>query len=130
MKLMLFYYRLWLSIIATNVINLSMILFSIKRNLKNMSGNIQKNISTYDKSVNEDGRREEYMSQLEKVREENTIRVAIVGDKAYWVQSNTFYESDVIDGLIDIDATRAVDAHKLSKKEITQLLEILDQIRN
>lgn len=107
-----------------------MLLFSFNRNIISDPVELKKNLPFCNKKVDEDGRREKYMTQLEKIREENTVRVAIVGDKAYWVQSNTFYESDVIDGLIDTDATRAVDAHKLSKKEIVQLLEILDQIRN
>lgn len=127
MNIMLFYYKIWLSIISTSIINLSMIMFSIKRISNHNKDN---NVVSNNAKVDEDGRREKYMTQLERIREQNTIRVAIVGDKAYWVQSNIFYESDVVDGLIDSNATRAVDAHKLSKKEITDLLEILDQIRN
>lgn len=72
---------------------------------------------------------EKKMTQLEQLREKNTIRVAIVGNKAYWVHENTFYESDVVDGSIDNSAARPINAHKLSKNEIVDLLDILDQIK-
>jgi len=67
-------------------------------------------------------------SQLDKVRKKNTIRVAFADDKAYWVYDNTFYETDVIDGYLDNDNARPVDAHKLSSKELADLLIILDGI--
>lgn len=67
-------------------------------------------------------------SQLDKVRKKNTIKIALTDSKAYWVHENTFYESDLIDGHIDNENTRPVDAHKLSKKELNELLVILDGI--
>lgn len=67
-------------------------------------------------------------SQLDKIRKKNTIKVAIADDKAYWVYNNTFYESDVVDGHIDNQNARPVDAHKLSSEELTDLLTILDGI--
>ena len=67
-------------------------------------------------------------SQLDKIRKKNTIKVAITDDKAYWVYDNTFYESDVVDGHIDNENARPVDAHNLSSKELTDLLIILDGI--
>ena len=72
---------------------------------------------------------EKRMTQLQKIREKNTIRVAIVGTKAYWVHEKIFYESDIVDGHIDDSAARPVDAHKLSKKELDRLLNILDKIQ-
>lgn len=72
---------------------------------------------------------EKNLTQLEKIREKNTIRVAVVGKKAYWVHENTFYESDIINGHIDNSAARPIDAHKLSSKELNNLLNILDNIQ-
>jgi len=72
---------------------------------------------------------EKRMTQLEKIREKNTIRVAIVGAKAYWVHENIFYESDIVDGHIDDSAARPINAHDLSKKELDRLLNILDKIQ-
>ena len=72
---------------------------------------------------------EKNLTQLEKIREKNTIRVAVVGKKAYWVHENIFYESDIINGHIDNSAARPIDAHKLSSKELNNLLNILDNIQ-
>lgn len=67
-------------------------------------------------------------SQLDKLRKKNVIKVAIIGDKAYWVHQNIFYESDVIDGYINNETARPVNAHGLSKKEFDKLLKVLDNI--
>lgn len=72
---------------------------------------------------------EKTMTQLEKIRAKNTLRVAVVGSKAYWVHENIFYESDIVNGQIDNSAARPIDAHKLSKKQLDQLLHILDKIQ-
>lgn len=116
-------YRLWLSIIVTNVINLSMIFLSIKSGLKTSYDNLkrqsQKRLSQSQKTRN---------SQLSKMRKDRTLTVAIVGDKAYWVHDNTFYESNVIDGHIDKDSAKPIDAFSMSKKKFDQLLDILDNI--
>ena len=68
------------------------------------------------------------LSQLDKVRKKNIIRVAIHGKKAYWVHENIFYEADVVDGHIDNSEAKPIDAHKLSEKELERLLKILDSI--
>ena len=112
-------YRAWLSIIVTNVINLSMIFLSIKSNLKIPSKKSKKNFSKTPRIAE---------TQSTKLRKNNTVTVAIVGEKAYWVHDNTFYESDVVDGHIDRDSARPIDAFSMSKKEFNDLLDILDNI--
>jgi len=67
-------------------------------------------------------------SQLDKIRKKNVVKVAIIGDKAYWVHNNIFYQSDVINGYIDNEAAVPIDAHSLSKKELDKLLKVLDNI--
>lgn len=71
---------------------------------------------------------QEKQTQLEKMRKSKTTTVAIVGDKAYWVHENIFYESGVINGHVDKDNAKPVDAHKLSTKQFEKLLSILDNI--
>lgn len=39
-----------------------------------------------------------------------------------------FYVADVVDGFIDNDAAKAIDAQALSKKELDKLLYILDSL--
>lgn len=67
-------------------------------------------------------------SQLEVLRKKNIIRVGMVGNKAYWVHDNIFYESDVVNGYIDNMAARPVDAYNLTGNQLRRLLEILDNI--
>ena len=67
-------------------------------------------------------------SQLDRVRRKNIIRVAIIEKKAYWVHDNVFYEADVVDGQIDNDAAKPINAHGLSTKELNKLLYILDSL--
>lgn len=67
-------------------------------------------------------------SQLEQFRKKNTVRIAIIGDKAYWVYDNTFYETDVVDGEIDRDSSRPIDTNKLSIKQVRMLMDVLDSI--
>jgi hypothetical protein len=67
-------------------------------------------------------------SQLERIRKKNIIRVAIVAKKAYWVHENVFYVADVVDGEINNDAAKPIDAQSLSKKELDKLLYILDSL--
>ncbi len=132
--------RLWLSTIATNAVSWNMILFSIKLKTKFWSealdnkvktkadhdGEPEKNLSVHSLEAAFD--EETALSQLEKIRKKNVIRVAIIGKKAYWVHENTFYETNIINGNIDNDGAKAIDAHSLSDKELFKLLKILDNI--
>ena len=69
-------------------------------------------------------------TQLEKQRKKNIIKIAIEDDKAYWVFNNVFYESDVVDGYVDGENSRPIDAHTLSNNQIEHLLTILDGINS
>jgi len=62
--------------------------------------------------------------------EDGVVRVAMLEDKAYWVQDNIFYEADMIDGNPDIESARPVDAMTISEKEIDKLLFILDTLND
>jgi hypothetical protein len=131
-------YKLWLSIIATNVCNLSLILFStrlrLKKLLKTYNNHLQQtaNPKLQNKMRVEDVPAEFGLkktdSQLEKIRKKNIVKVAIIGDKAYWVHNNTFYQSNIINGYIDNEGASPIDAHNLSKKELDNLLKVLDNI--
>ena len=60
--------------------------------------------------------------------EEDFISVAVIEDKAYWVINNMFYQADIIDGEVDKNSSRPVDAFKMSSKEINKMLSILDNL--
>lgn len=67
-------------------------------------------------------------SQLDKIRKKHIIRVGIIGKKAYWVHENTFYHADIINGHIDNDGAKPINAYDLSDKELKMLLNLLDQL--
>jgi len=68
------------------------------------------------------------LTQLQKLRKKNLVSIAFMGDKAYWVDKNVFYEADIVDGFVERDKGRQIDAHSLSPKELSELLEILDNL--
>lgn len=65
---------------------------------------------------------------MQQIRKKNTIRVAIIGNKAYWVHNYTFYESDVVNGEINNAAARPIDTENLSRSQINILMSVLDKI--
>lgn len=67
-------------------------------------------------------------SQIDKVRKQNIVRVAIVNNRAFWVKNNKFWTSRIVDGYIDDVHAEEIDAYSLSKKELDLLLEILDEL--
>ena len=60
--------------------------------------------------------------------EEDSVRVAILDDKAYWVYHNTLYETDVYGGDPDFDSAQPVDTMNMPHKELNKLLHILDSL--
>ena len=69
-------------------------------------------------------------SQLDRIRKKNIIRVAIVERTAYWVHENVFYEAEIIDGQINNENAKPIDAHLLTQKELNKLLTILDSMKD
>jgi GTP-binding protein EngB required for normal cell division len=68
-------------------------------------------------------------SQMQKLLDQNSISVAIVNNKAYWVKDNNFYTASIdAIGEIDTDNAEVVDVFSLSEPEMKNLLKILDSI--
>jgi hypothetical protein len=68
-------------------------------------------------------------SQMHKVLDESTIRVAIQDNSAYWVVDNILYTANVSkDGRILNENAERVNVFDLSEKEISNLLSIIDTI--
>ncbi len=57
------------------------------------------------------------------------IRVAIYGERAYWVYNNTFYESEV-SREPDFDTARPINIDSLSQEEMKKLFTVLDDLEN
>lgn len=59
------------------------------------------------------------------------IKVVVVGDRAYWIQNNTFYQTVVTeDGEIDQSLAIPVDTTNMSQDDIDKLLLIVDDLRS
>jgi hypothetical protein len=69
-------------------------------------------------------------SQMERLQKNNTIRVAIVENKAYFVHENTFYTALLVDGEVDRSSASPINAFDIGKKEMKLLLSILDNMNN
>lgn len=67
---------------------------------------------------------------MQQLADRQSVNIAIVDNKAYWVYDNTFYTADIkIDGEIDTDNAIPVDVFSASKKEAVNLLKILDSLK-
>lgn len=129
MKLRRLLYRLFLSVTATSVINLSMIFLTLRRQLRGPLQQLNTSMqSLADTAKGIQGHAQNEGTQLDKLRRKNVIKIKVLGDKAYWVHNNTFYEGSVVNGLIDREAAKPIDAYKLSPREFSALLDILDNI--
>lgn len=63
--------------------------------------------------------------------EKTTTRFIKTPDnKVYWVVGNTFYCADLIDGSFDPAEAKPVNTENMSKKQLDELLFILDNLKN
>ena len=68
-------------------------------------------------------------SQLCKILDEGTVRVAIQDNNAYWVVDNILYTANISqDGRILNEEAKRVNVFDLSEKEVDNLLSIIDTI--
>jgi hypothetical protein len=70
------------------------------------------------------------LSQSRKHVSNNTVKVLIIEDNAYWVHNNMFYVADTFDGAVDSETVRPVDTNNMSKRDIDKMLFILDSLKN
>lgn len=125
-------FRLWLITIETSQIRLSMNFYSINLELNQLldrcnlkSLNLSKNQQNQESKVQKNRD-----TQLDLVRKNNIVKVAIVDNRAFWVRDNKFWTSKIVDGYIDDVSAEEIDAHNLSNKELYMLLEILDELNS
>lgn len=70
------------------------------------------------------------LSQSRKHIRDNSVKVLIMEDSAYWVHNNMFYVADTVDGAVDSETVRPVDTNNMSKRDIDKMLFILDSLKN
>jgi hypothetical protein len=118
-------YRIGISIFSKSFVNIPVMIKMTKKIFSNVYevgdlGNI--NVSSVIVEKEE--------SQMEKVRRKNIIRVAIVENKAYFVHDNIFYTAGIINGEVDRSSASPINTIDMSKKEINNLLSILDNLNS
>lgn len=127
-------FKLWLTIIETSQVRLSTNFYYISSSLNQLLERYNLNLSNYSKNLpNQQSQKQENSqagSQLDTVRKKNIVKVAIVNNRAFWVQNNKFWTSNIVDGYIDDVGAKEIDAHSLSNKELYMLLEILDELNS
>jgi hypothetical protein len=64
----------------------------------------------------------------EEGNEHEIVRVAVYQDKAYWVYHNTFYEAETTLEP-DFSTAQPIDIDSMTEKEMTELFEILDNLK-
>jgi hypothetical protein len=68
--------------------------------------------------------------ELENGEIKKNLRVIFTEEeKAYWVDNNIFYVSNIINGHPDFDNAEKVDTKNMSKEELDKMLFILDNLR-
>jgi hypothetical protein len=70
------------------------------------------------------------LSQARKHLKNNTVRVLIIEDHAYWVHDNMFYTADTVEGLVNPETVRPIDTNNMSNRDIDKMLFILDSLKN
>jgi hypothetical protein len=70
------------------------------------------------------------LSQASKHLKNNTVRVLIIEDHAYWVHDNMFYVADTVEGLVNPETVRPIDTNNMSNRDIDKMLFILDSLKN
>lgn len=56
------------------------------------------------------------------------LKVALDGDKAYWVFNNTLFEADYVDGDIVRSSTKTVDTMTMDKVQLDKMILIVEQL--
>jgi hypothetical protein len=67
--------------------------------------------------------------QSQKHIQKNMLKVVITEGKAYWTVDNVFYTANAINGRVDESTIEPLDIHNMSKKELTKMMDILDDLR-
>jgi hypothetical protein len=69
------------------------------------------------------------ITQSQKHVQKNMLKVVITEGKAYWILDNVFYTANAISGRVDESTVQPLDIENLSKKDLSKMLSILDDLR-
>lgn len=69
------------------------------------------------------------ITQSQKHVQKNMLKVVITEGRAYWILDNVFYTANAINGRVDESTVEPLDIQNLSKKDLSRMLSILDDLR-
>jgi hypothetical protein len=69
------------------------------------------------------------ITQSQKHIQKNMLKVVITEGRAYWILDNVFYSANAINGRVDESTVEPLDIESLSKKDLSKMLSILDDLR-
>ena len=69
------------------------------------------------------------ITQSQKHVQKNMLKVVITEGSAYWILDNVFYTANAINGRVDEKTVKPLDIENLSKKDLSKMLSILDDLR-
>jgi hypothetical protein len=69
------------------------------------------------------------ITQSQKHVQKNMLKVVITEGRAYWILDNVFYTANAINGRVDESTVEPLNIENLSKKDLSKMLSILDDLR-
>jgi hypothetical protein len=67
-------------------------------------------------------------SQSIEHHEKSHVRVVFSEGKAYWIANNTFYEAEMIDGIVQNEIAKAVDIMGMNKVQLDKMMFIVEKL--
>ena len=69
------------------------------------------------------------ITQSQKHKQKNMLRVVIEEGSAYWILNNVFYTANAINGRVDEETIKPLDIENMPVKELDKMLSILDDLK-
>jgi len=67
-------------------------------------------------------------TQATKHKKETTTKVLFIKDKAYWIQNNSFYTANFIDGSVDEESATKVDIMGMDAVQLKEMSFIVEKL--
>lgn len=58
----------------------------------------------------------------------SSLRIVMHNNVAYWIQNNSIYSADIVDGSIEEDSTKIVDIMSMDKVQLDEMVYIVDRL--
>lgn len=75
-----------------------------------------------------DSMRPKKHTQSTRFNEDNTQRLIIIDNEAYWIKDSVFMKAPMVDGAVDMESTKSVDIMAMDKVELDKMIFIVDKL--